>query len=84
MNTLIQEINRIGKRYNIEINSSKTKIMAVTREGKKDLEINVDGNKIQKVENFTYLGTRLNENDKHDKDVRANIEKARVAFWSNR
>jgi hypothetical protein len=80
LNQIIQEMNRIGQDYNIRINCTKTKTMAATKEGNMMVNIMIGSTKIKQVENFTYLGIRIHQNMKHDKDIRLNIEKARMAF----
>ena len=84
LQTLTQEMVRLGEPYGIDINTTKTKVMVVQREGTEELKLKINGSNIEKVENFTYLGIRINENMKHDKDIRMGIERARIAFWKHK
>ncbi|VDP23121.1 unnamed protein product [Schistosoma margrebowiei] len=42
--------------------------------------ITLDGETLEDVESFTYLGSIINEQEGSDADVKARIGKARVAF----
>ena len=58
----LNDINVNGKKIGLEINAEKTRGMII---GKKsiDLELEVNGNKIEVVDKFTYLGTTVSSSN---------------------
>jgi hypothetical protein len=81
LEVLIDEMSRLGKEYNIEMNMGKTKMMMVLQKGKEPYRSKLN---IEKVDSFSYLGIGIGENMPHDKDIRSSLEKARASFWRNR
>ncbi|XP_063404260.1 uncharacterized protein LOC134687734 [Mytilus trossulus] len=63
----------------LKINTQKTKIISLNE---KNIEqpITLKGNKIDEVENFTYLGTNISQDNGTSKDLMARINKARTSF----
>ena len=51
------------------MNSKKTKIMNITRNNPTKFEIKIDGNDIEQVSSFVYLGQLLTEDGKSEKDI---------------
>jgi hypothetical protein len=78
---LIAELIQRGQKYNIEVNEMKTKVMVGLNVGSAECKTRFG---YEQVNAFTYLGVRIDENLKHDRDVRVGIERARAAFWRNK
>ena len=62
----------------LKVNKRKTKVMKVN--GSSDQRITVEGNDIEEVESFSYLGSVVSISGGTDADVAARINKARTAF----
>src|ERR1700761_4180646 len=56
---LVSRISRIGKEYNLLINSSKTKATVLKRES---VSIQIDGAEIEQVHKFPHLGCVITDN----------------------
>jgi len=53
---LVSGVERAAKKYNMLINATKTKVMA---NNGCVLKISVDGGKLEQVDSFTYLGSKV-------------------------
>jgi hypothetical protein len=74
INDLQQESIKAG----LKINIGKTKEMRINAKNKNPIQI--DGNIIENVENFTYLGSNVSIDGGAAKDVNLRIQKARRVF----
>ena len=62
----------------LKINAAKTKVMHIgTKRGDGVL---IAGERIEEVDEFTYLGSIVRKKGRSDKDIQARIGKARLAF----
>lgn len=71
--------NEVLKNNGMKMNKSKTKVMVVSGE-KKEIEVILDGEVIEQVSNFQYLGVTLEETGKQEVDIRTRIEKANKVY----
>ncbi|KAH0998914.1 hypothetical protein HUJ04_004164 [Dendroctonus ponderosae] len=83
MNNLEEVMNKIkdvSSNYGLEINISKSTFMVISKEtgGRYDLTIN--NTPIDRVSQFTYLKTMINDNWDHSQEIRCRIEKPRAVF----
>ncbi|VDO91557.1 unnamed protein product [Schistosoma margrebowiei] len=62
----------------LNINKGKTKVLKYNTENSNP--ITLDGETLEDVESFTYLGSMIDEQGGSDEDVKAKIDKARIAF----
>jgi len=60
---LIDNINRGTEKYGIKINVTKTKVMCTARQGGRKVKILTDGQKVEQVNHFKYLGSVISELD---------------------
>ena len=75
-NKLVKNAKMVGLRLNVP----KTKCMAVGMEADASINIEVDGEKVEKVCDFVYLGSCLEDSGAVEKDVRTRIGKAGATF----
>lgn len=75
----VQELNDEGKRYGLNMNFEKTKTMVF---GEKDWprKIEIDGNQLENVEKFTYLGCLNTYDLDSKKEILVRIAKATAAL----
>jgi len=59
---LMTKLNNVSEEYGMKINKEKTKIMAIEKKGKKKVKITINGNEIEQVKQFRYLGSVITEN----------------------
>jgi len=65
-------VNESSKRFGLEINKQKTKVVAV---GKKrcNMKINLENTELEQVSNFVYLGGLMTEDEKCTMDIKRRI-----------
>lgn len=73
---MIDRIREESLKAGLRLNVSKTKIMSTGKE----TNIEVDGEKIEEVESFMFLGSRIDKDASCEGDIRLKIAKARTAM----
>ena len=74
-------VNNKGKELNMKMNAQKTKTMVITRNAVvPSIQLTIDGQNIEQVSHFTYLGQQFTDNGKNDHEIKRRIEIARSAF----
>ena len=82
------ELAAASLQVGLNIHKGKTKVLRINAASTDP--VTLEGNALEEVETFTYLGSVINKRGGTDADVRARIGKARVAFlqlkniWSSR
>jgi len=82
---LIVEMENIARNFGLQINQEKTKYITVER--KNSLKKNNTGHlkiknyKFERVENFKYLGFKLNEDSNNHIDLQERIQNAKVTYF---
>ena len=79
---MLDRISEVGDHFGLNINTSKTIILVISRTQQPPVSVKIYGRDIEVVENFRYLGTWLNRGLDSDTEVRARIEQARATFNS--
>ena len=77
-NRLADEAARVG----LKINAKKSKVMRVN--AKNDQRIESNGEQVEEVEEFVYLGALLDKESGTTKDIQHRLSKARQAFYRMR
>jgi hypothetical protein len=68
----------------LNINEDKTKYMQIKRTGTKDMtHLKFDNFAFEPVENFNYLGSILNADNKMNLEIAERIAKGNKSFYSN-
>ncbi|KAG1674114.1 RNA-directed DNA polymerase from mobile element jockey [Nymphon striatum] len=82
LNDTLQKIKNESLKYGLSMNNTKTKTMVISKKKKEKPKINItiDGNKIEQVRQYTYLGQLLDEDADHEKEIKRRIEISRRAF----
>lgn len=71
-------LSHFASQTGLQLNTQKTEEMRLNTSSQRKLE--VDGNEIQKVDKFIYLGTVISTKDSTQKDIKNRLAKARTAF----
>ncbi|KAL9953192.1 hypothetical protein ACROYT_G040569 [Oculina patagonica] len=71
-------LNRFAKQAGLQINTSKSKVMYIN--ATPDVPITADGEPLDFVEEFTYLGSLVAKDSAARKDIKERLGKARGAF----
>jgi len=78
---LMDRVNETSRKYGLEINTKKTKVMVVSRTREK-ISITCNGGILEQVESFRYLGVIVEENGDGGREIRARLGMARTAMGS--
>ena len=57
-----------------------TKLMCISRKGNNKLKIYVDGQQVEQVSQYRYLGSLISEDGYCTKEIRSRIEMAKKVF----
>lgn len=71
--------NKVLAENGMRLNKSKSKVMAITEDQKK-IHIRVDGELLEQVDNFQYLGTILDHQGRQEAELNNRIKKANGAY----
>src|SRR6476469_10369127 len=69
-----------SENYDLKINIKKTKAMVVSRNGGQTVNITVEGQSVEQVSKFKYLGSLISEDGRCLDDVKTRIGMAKDAF----
>ncbi|VDP50308.1 unnamed protein product [Schistosoma margrebowiei] len=78
MQTKTASVAAVSASVGLSIHKGKTKLFKFKAENSNP--ITLDGETLEDVESFTYLGSIIDEQGGSDADVKARIGKTRVAF----
>ena len=67
---MMEHLERTSKEYGMKINSKKTKVMKISRKEKTTLRIIINGERIEQVEEFCYLGSVVTTDAKCHSEIR--------------
>jgi hypothetical protein len=69
---LMERLDRTGKKYGMQINTGKTKVMTTTET---KCTIRIDQEELEQVDRFTYLGSTINEDSDCGIEIRVRLAK---------
>ncbi len=91
MQVLLEAVNRHVAAVGMRINTSKTKVMSAFIPGEQRQAFLLDGEPLEDVDKFKYLGSMFVANGQDTEEIRSRINLARSAFsrlqsclWSRR
>jgi len=73
LQNLTDRLNTVTKKYGMKINVKKTKAMCISRTGNHKLKILVEGQRVEQVTQFKYLGSIISSDGYCEKDIRSRI-----------
>ena len=77
---VMDRLNDTARKYMMKINIKKTKVMKISKKGGGKIDIYVNGERIEQVTKFKYLGAWLTEDGKCDVEIRSRLAMAKDAF----
>lgn len=77
---LVKNMSDICKNYGIKMNVKKTKYMTFNKKPINNTNITIDGIQLEKVSEYKYLGTLINETGDQNQEIKRRIEIARSTF----
>ena len=76
-------LNDAGKNYCMKNNRKKTKLMRISKQPGKVVELLIDGYQIEQVSSFCYLGSMITEDGRSEKEIKCRIGMAKSKFYDN-
>src|SRR4030088_503193 len=76
---LLDRLVETAKTYDMKVNVKKTKVMKVSRQGKGDINIFIDGKRVEQVTSFKYLGCCITEDGTCKTEIRVRISMSKAA-----
>ena len=80
---MIDKLTEIGRRYGMERNVEKTKVMTISRHPS-PVTIMIDQKQLENVECFKYLGSMLTNDGRCTREIKSRIAMAKAAFNKTR
>jgi hypothetical protein len=80
LQNILDKVDEISEQYGLKINIKKTKIMVVSRDTDKEFDIKVQNQKLEKVEEFIYLGHLITSDGKYEREIKRRIAIAKSNF----
>lgn len=77
---LIDKLNTIITEFDMKINTTKTKIMRISRSQNVTLPITANGLRLEQVNKIQYLGCWINNKLDPEQEIKCRIEQARTTF----
>src|SRR6218665_1923652 len=77
---LMYGLNRMAKEYDMKMNIKKTKVVKVSRKGEGVINITIDGEILEQVERFRYLGALITSDGRCETEIKTRIGMAKNAF----
>src|SRR6218665_1473626 len=79
---MLDRLNRISAEYNMKINTKKTKVMKISKENGEEttMMIVIEGERIEEVKEFCYLGSLISNDAKCHREIRRRIAMGKEAF----
>lgn len=80
LQTLITTMDIVFSKYQLKINSNKTKILTASKHPKNNRPVKLNNNILEQVHSFKYLGSIINSEARCTQDIIARIAIAKQAF----
>lgn len=81
MQRLVDCVNDASNSYGLNINKKKTKYMVISPRDIEGTALTINGELIQRVDKFKYLGCYFNKKWDHSMEIRCRIEQSRSPFF---
>ena len=81
---MMEHLERTSKEYGMKINFKKTKVMKISRKKKTTVRIIINGERIEQVEEFCYLGSVVTTDAKCHSEIRRRIAMGKEAFMKRK
>ncbi len=77
---LMEGLNDTSEKWGMKINIKKTKVLRISRDKVKEVELWLMGQKIEQVHEFCYLGSLITEDGKCHREIKRRIGMGKDAF----
>ena len=76
----MDEVTNTAAKYDMKVNVKKTKVMKISKKDNSKLKIVIDGQCVEQVKKFKYLGSLITEDGRCEAEVKARIGMVKDAF----
>jgi len=73
-------VSGVSERYGLSLNFKKRKYMVVSKTNNHPGQLSINNKYIERVQTYTYLGTKISETWDHSLEIKCRIERTRAAF----
>ena len=80
LQTIMDGLVRVAKQYDMKINVKKTKVMRISKTGEGDVTLFVEGQIVEQVAKFKYLGSIIEADGRCEGEIKARIGMGKDAF----
>ena len=85
LSELMSKINEVGKQLGMKINIKKSRAMVVSKKpNSSKINIAIDGQHIEQVTSYRYLGSLITEDGRSEKEIKRRIMMAKTTFTNTR
>jgi uncharacterized membrane protein len=84
LQVLMDNLNAVTKKYGMKINIKKTKVMCISRKKVDGMKIMIDGQLVEQVSQFKYLGSVISEDGYCKADIKSRIAQGKCAFMEKK
>ena len=77
---IMDNLNVVSQSYGMKINVKKTKVMVISRKRTGPVTVTLNGERIEQVVKFCYLGSWVTEDGRCDTEIKSRIAMAKTAF----
>ena len=81
---LMDNLNKVTRKFSMKINVKKTKVMCISRKRNNKLKIYVDGQQVEQVRQFRYLGSLISEDGYCMKEIGSRVEMAKEVLMEKK
>jgi len=84
LQVLMDKLNEITKKFGMKINVKKTKVMCISRKKVEGMVIMIDGQLVEQVSQFKYLGSTISEDGYCKADIKSRLAQGKCAFMEKK
>jgi hypothetical protein len=84
MQCVLERIDKIARSVGLKINAAKSKVFSSSGRSNNDIAIIINGEEIEEVDNFKYLGSTILPNGQSANEIPNRIDAARKVFFQLR
>ena len=77
---ILDKLVEVGRKYDMKINVKKTKTMRMSRRDGLVVNIVIEGQNVEQLTKFRYLGATIADDDRCDVEIKTRIGMAKDAF----
>ena len=80
LQVLMDKLNEKAQEYGMRVNVKKTKVMKISRNGGGEVNICINGQRVEQTDKFKYLGSWITDDGRCELEVKCRIAMAKEAF----